>query len=609
MAAQPTDITLNGAGYMLAPGSYKRSQDGMAEGRTGRVVMRDFFGGGLRPFQLERDRNFNGLGVGPVFNGQGVWPWPAEATSTLPSGAAAPTTAYRVPAVAIGNIVYFAVGNKVLRTTSMTATNWGQPVEVYAFDPARQITDLFEVHGNIGVCMGTGQQAEVITTAGVYVEPIMGTPKGRHATAYAGHVIMSQARVGGATDTLYLTSPTELETRQLDTRIVNIGLWAGKVVVATRQSLYTFAGRVDEGITGGSGHWLGEFQPFHTEAWSDDADDYPFLIGYGGKLYTWVNKCVAEYNPNGDRAGWRNTGLEGLRCHGGCVAAGLLIVCLETMAGRSQIWAWNGAGWWQIRDADATAIRSISPVNIAGAGNWDLMVFRDGSTTFDLFRLIWRDRSKHALSRAGQFATSMLDAGERDKDKAWRRVGAVFATPELHGAVPDSSTCKLALTCNPGGMSAWVQAATVTKSGNTLANTNFSLEGDVSSAQLVSPFLQLRLTWEVNGGWAPILTALWAEYETLDSPARRRKWSFVVAARDQTIDRAGQLLTRTGRQLIAELWAAWQAGTTLTFRDQDYDADATERRVRIVGIEEAVAKPSDAGRWGESLVKLTLVEV
>jgi hypothetical protein len=31
--------------------------------------------------------------------------------------------------------------------------------------------------------------------------------------------------------------------------------------------------------------------------------------------------------------------------------------------------------------------------------------------------------------------------------------------------------------------------------------------------------------------------------------------------------------------------------------------------VRIVGIEEAVPKPSDAGRWGASLLKLTLVEV
>jgi hypothetical protein len=41
----------------------------------------------------------------------------------------------------------------------------------------------------------------------------------------------------------------------------------------------------------------------------------------------------------------------------------------------------------------------------------------------------------------------------------------------------------------------------------------------------------------------------------------------------------------------------------------DYDATAATSQVRIVGIAEEVAKPSDGGRWGESTVALTLVEV
>ena len=69
--AQATDIVLNGAGYMLAPGTYKRTQDGVAEGRTGRVTIRDFFGGGHRAYQLERDRaGWDGEGIGPAFGGQ-----------------------------------------------------------------------------------------------------------------------------------------------------------------------------------------------------------------------------------------------------------------------------------------------------------------------------------------------------------------------------------------------------------------------------------------------------------------------------------------------------------------------------------------------------------
>jgi hypothetical protein len=61
--------------------------------------------------------------------------------------------------------------------------------------------------------------------------------------------------------------------------------------------------------------------------------------------------------------------------------------------------------------------------------------------------------------------------------------------------------------------------------------------------------------------------------------------------------------------LAADLWTAWQGGTTLSFRDVDYDADPAERSVRIVAIAEEVAKAADAGRWGESLLSLTLVEV
>ena len=38
--------------------------------------------------------------------------------------------------------------------------------------------------------------------------------------------------------------------------------------------------------------------------------------------------------------------------------------------------------------------------------------------------------------------------------------------------------------------------------------------------------------------------------------------------------------------MIAELWQHWETGTTLPFRDIDYDDDPTERRVRIVGISE-----------------------
>ena len=71
---QLTDVEIAGAGYMLAPGSYRRMQEGIAEGRPGRVVQKDFFAGSRRAVQLERDRGYDGLGVGPAFQGQAKQP-------------------------------------------------------------------------------------------------------------------------------------------------------------------------------------------------------------------------------------------------------------------------------------------------------------------------------------------------------------------------------------------------------------------------------------------------------------------------------------------------------------------------------------------------------
>ncbi|MDQ3044480.1 MAG: hypothetical protein M3R06_04935, partial [Chloroflexota bacterium] len=125
----------------------------------------------------------------------------------------------------------------------------------------------------------------------------------------------------------------------------------------------------------------------------------------------------------------------------------------------------------------------------------------------------------------------------------------------------------------------------------------------------VSRWIVLRMNWTSVVDWAPVLTSLWAEYELLDSPARRRRWMMKVKARDGSIQRDGAKQAKTGRQLIADLWTAWSAGATVTYRDLDYDADPVVRNVRIVGIAEEVAKPGDGGHWGEATLGLTLVEV
>jgi hypothetical protein len=247
---------------------------------------------------------------------------------------------------------------------------------------------------------------------------------------------------------------------------------------------------------------------------------------------------------------------------------------------------------------------------VGGCGTYDLLAFRDGSSsvTYDLYRLTNKSASAPDLRDAGEYRTSLLDAGEPDKLKAWRKVGATFAAPEIRGNGASTDAVVVTLSYSIDGGLSWTTAASQTVNDATLLRI-LTLEAEVSSAAAVSRFLQVRVQWSSVSDWAPVLTAMWAEYEMFGVPARRRRWQFAVRAKDQAVRRDGTVDPRTGRQQIADLWSAWSAASTVAFKDVDFDADPVTRQVRIIGIKEEVTKPSDAGRWGDSVVQLTLVEV
>jgi hypothetical protein len=167
----------------------------------------------------------------------------------------------------------------------------------------------------------------------------------------------------------------------------------------------------------------------------------------------------------------------------------------------------------------------------------------------------------------------------------------------------------ITLDYSTDGGGTWFTGPTHTVTANTLPALNTSLERSLANAAAISPFLQIRVRWAGGLDYAPILVGLWAEYELLDAPARRRRWSFTVQAQDQVLNRDGDQLTRTGLQIIGELWDHWQAGATVPFHDIDYDAAPTERQVRIIGIQEHVPLPHQSGLWGQSTIALTLVEI
>jgi hypothetical protein len=597
------DIELASNPYMLVPGSYRRMADGLPEGRTGRTVIYDFVGGQRRALQLERDTSWDSPGVGPALFGQGVEPWPFSATH-VDAVIQPVSTAQRMHAIAIGDRVYFGAGRYVFRSVLVSAATWSDLTQVADLGVGRVISGLAYYQGNLAIATGNGLDIRVMDVSTLAVTTLLAGFKGSWIVGYANRLIAADPTAGNE-GVLKLNTGGGLDSRELDSPITNMALHGGRVAISTRSGIWLLGGRSDPA----TGKWLGEPEPLFSHGAFSDSEDYIFLTSYGGKLYTWLDGQVMEWNPNAgaSKQGWRAAGLEGRTCYGGTVAGNMLVVSIQNRAGEFELWAFDGTGWWLMRSV-TTAAR-VWPAYLSGAGNMDLLAFRNGDAgvAYDLYRMVYRDAANHAYASTGSFATSLLDAGERDADKAWRAIGAVFAAPAMRGnpASVDGVTVSLSYSLDAG------KTFTVASVANLSDPTQRStvLRADLGSAAAMSRFLQLKVSWTSVLDWAPVLTGLWAEHATLDAPARRRRWSLAVMTRDGLVRRDGSVSPKTGRQQITDLWTAWSTNQTVALKDIDFDSDPVTRQVRIIDIEELVANPADASRLSEASVRLGLVEV
>ena len=620
---QSTDIVLNGDPYMLAPvpgkPAYTRSQDGASEGRTGRIAQTDFFGGTGRPLQLENDRGWASLNVGPAFNGQGVQPWPYRLDATMPGSAPVFDPDWPYPSAVIRDYVYFGIGQELYRSPAISGGAWFAPTMVYDAGSGNIITGICYYGGNILLAFGpTKDITHVVYPNATTPTVLFSGERGTHLVSYQGFAVWDDARPAWIPNTMRMVNGSTIEQRYADSPIRRIATAQADVIVATSAAVYAFRGRVGK-VTAANpspppdytefDRWSGDLNPFFQHGTATASDDYRFVLGFGGRTYAWVGE-----NGDGARPERGQGRLEGCRAdraglprrlRGGRVPCGV-----DHLADRTG--GTLGVRRVRLVAVAASPARFLQPVPLAGTGDFDLMVPGAGSREIALYRLVPRSTAVHTWPAGDEpawYASSMIDAGERDKQKAWRKIGAVFATPERPGDPGSTDPVSVQLRCSTDAGATWSGPAPTTLPTASMANHNLTLEADIGSDVAVSRFIQLRLDWSSVTEWAPVLVGLWTEYEVLDSPARRRRWSFGIVAQDQVIDRDDAPLARTGREMIAELWQHWETGTTLPFRDIDYDDDPTERRVRIVGISEQVALPHRSGDWGDSLVSLTLVEV
>lgn len=551
--------------------------------------------------------------AGPMARDQGVEPWPNQTSQTDVGLADLPSSTTRAHAVVAGSQVYLGLGSRIYTSVALDAATWSSWSQVANLGAGVTIGGLAYYAGDVLVCCGTTAPVKVLNTGTNAVTTLASGEQGTHAVGYAGQVAYAPASGGKHKLKLTVTrydGTLTIREKALDSPITRLALMAGKIAIATKSSLYMLGGEAEPGSAGGDPvRWSADPEPIFSHGiWSHE-EDFAFLLGFGGKLYTWLANRVMEWDPSQSRDRWRAVGPAGQTCYGACVAAGYLLVAVIAQNGEAELWAFDGSGWWRITRAAVGGAVPVWPISLAGAGDRDALAFRAGANTYDLFRLVHRSASIHTYRTSGEWVSSLLDCGHRDRPKAWRKIGAVFAVPEPRGAAVGGGSVGDAVTIaahvSLDGGATWTEVETMT----TTDQQRRTVELDAELAASESRWLQLKVTWDSVSDWAPVLVGVWAEYELLETPARRRKWRFSVIARDGQARRDGQVQPRSGRQLSLDLWTAWETGSTVSFRDLDYDHAPVQRQTRIVGIAEEIAKPADAARWGQSTLALTLVEV
>lgn len=588
------DVTLGTNGYLVAPKSYRRGLDRVTTlgGPPVRIVQREWRGA-LRATQRERDRYWTSVGLRPRLDGAGLGPGPLQRAPVTIAGLTPLVERYWVLA---GGRPYLAAGDKLWQldragagpyllggatqlggVLGATASGLAQWRDASLF-VARSGSDLWR--WDIGGVSFTTYASLTFKGVAVYV----GSVWGLGSAAEPARLLRVADLAAGTVDAAGWTLDGALRSTAV---VVRDALY-----VATARSLW----RCRMGGPASAPSY--DVQPLFSGDSFGDA--FVYLADYQGELYTWYAGEVRRLAPGGRL---ESTGLRADSCVGLTVAGNVLVAGVIGTAQYSgnQLWAYDGAGWWCL--GVVTDVR-----HPFGSGGY----FDDASVLAGIWGQSqltgWQLRElavQPGLAPTGEVVSSWWTGPQPDEDKRWVRVGCEMVAPGQASSpgLPDYGAITVTLSYSLDGTNFTVAGSQAldTSRATTLA---YTLPAGTSAKGIA---LKWALSGVSDGG--PTLTALWAEYRTQEAPVRRRHWEFDILAGDEQVDRLGSAVPRSGRQIAAELWAAWESGAPLAYRDLDYDLAPTVRTVRIVDLTEGVKVPGDAGRWGESVVSVKLVEV
>ncbi len=603
---QTHDIILDGAGYMIVPGSYSYAVAGAAAAtvRAGVPSFAQAYAAQRAAIVADRDAaRWASIGLRPIPLGLGDEP----GRLILTAGETAPTLGGINPfdansqAIIYGGEVYFSQAQflyKVVRSggnwssiafigaAAGTITSMAVINNLLYMACAPPATTMSNYAGSGAIANAPAAQATVIWQ---YAQGIWRS-KGNDPTTISGSID------GGATWTQW----------QLDSAVRAVVTWHGRamgggvMLIATNFMLWELAGQ----WTGSPATFNGTVSPLYTGLGGGNTDDFKWLVEFEGLVYTWYAGTVHRWD------GVRLTPVPGAPrglANGGCVAGGTLCVSVTDPAtGYTTLACDDGVRWFTLARGTARTWANLAGTNgIVGDGH--LLAFVQGTAILSRWALPVSGFSS-APAASGAVTIGPLDGGQGDALKTWTQAvidWSLALQPSQRPPPANPGGTLLVETSVDDGLT-WTTQATLTIAAGATSKQETTALG---AAGLGAQRLLIRVTWTPASAYAAFqIDGIWAAGWTIADAPHRETWTMKLKVTDKLVKRDGSVDARTGETMLQSLRSLAQTGRMATFQDVDYDLSATARTVRVLEMKEAERK-GDGAHFLESQVTLTLTAV
>ena len=577
------DITLAGAGYMLAAGSYRRLAG------LGQVVPKGVAAGGQYRQTAWRRRRPEGVDGELVWIGEGFLPTAGGAALEIAPGVAWDTSVATAGATyggggELGGFQYVAVDKTIYKLLKDGSGNYnGLSAALTLTNDCRGIVahkgKLYFAEGaQYGKWDGT-----TLTE---------GTPAADLLASYAG--VLFRASGGVMQWTLDETTWRDVPFYLTVTGFLatDAGLYIG-----TERGLYRLTGRLKPSNPTAAPTtydlWDYEIQPVVTAEGAVSASNFRVMQSYAGGVYYWLGGWLWRWSGGrAERQPVRGT------LYGMALAGPYLAAALRTAEDGHVLWLHDGEGWWPLEQGSDAGDKYAWPVGISQLNDAHLVCWADGKRHLARWNFSTAGRTWATGHAAPHVCLPALDGGAPEVVKQWTAAGFELGAPEGPAALAGSPATWL-LDASTDAGATWTPAGTLTPTA-LVASAAFTL--NVSARRL---WLRVRCTG--GGPNNPALRTVWARWAAGVTATARRRWEFKVVASDLVITLTGAGDDRDGRRIARDLAALVGAGPVI-FHDLRYAATGEAATVQVIEVEEQVGRNLEP-RGQEAVMRVVLEEL